>query len=199
MKPSRVKMRRAVGLLLVTLMTGAGARDFLLKGELVRFARLWSETSISIAATRAITEEGSASGLLAVDRSGLFARFHDIHEFYTGSYGERIVRLDKLASPDELLERAQGRHDLVWMLSSSAQEAALGVHAPMDRFRQEGWFHCRSLREAGVSLELLLSPFPAAMLDQARLQFENDIALFAPVAPEIQRRSAALSHQPQQR
>ena len=183
-QPSRVNLHRAIGLVLVTLMALAGARDFLLKGELVRFARLRSETSISIAATRAITEEGSASGLLAVDRSGLFARFHHIHDFYTGSYGERYVRLDQPAASNELLERAQ-EHDLVWLLSSSAQEAALGMRAHMDRFRQEGWFHCRSSREAGVSLELLLSPFPAAMLDQARLQFENDIALFAPVAPEV--------------
>ena len=183
-QPSRINLRRAIGLVLVTLMALAGARDFLLKGELVRFARLRSETSISIAATRAITEEGSASGLLAVDRSGLFARFHYIHDFYTGSYGERRVQLDKLVSSDELLERAKG-HALVWLLSSSAQEAALGVRAHLDRFRQAGWFHCRSSREAGVSLEMLLSPFPATMLDQARLQFEDDIELFAPVGPEL--------------
>ena len=183
-QPSRVNLRRAAGLALVALVALAGASDFLLEGELVRFSRLRSETSISIAATHAFAAEGRDSGLLAVDRSGLFARFHRVYEFYTGSYGDRRVQLDKLASSDELLERAQG-HDLVWMLSSSAQEAALGVRAHLDRFRQEGWFHCRSSREAGVSLELLLSPFPTAMLDQARLQFEDDIELFAPVGPEL--------------
>ena len=40
MKPSRVKMRRAVSIVLVALMAVAGARDFLLSGELVRFSRL---------------------------------------------------------------------------------------------------------------------------------------------------------------
>ena len=120
-----------------------------------------------------------------MDRSGLFARFHRVYEFYTGSYGDRRVQLDQPAASNELFESAPGQ-DLVWLLSSSAQEAVLGMRAHMDRFRQEGWFHCRSSREAGVSLELLLSPFPAAMLDQARLQFENDVELFAPVAPEVQ-------------
>ena len=181
MQPSRVNLRRAAGLALVTLMALAGASDFQLSGELVRFSRLRSETLVSIAATRAIAAEGSASGLLAVDRNGLFARFHRIHEFYTGSYGERRVRLDKLVSSDELLERAQG-HDLVWLLSSSAQEAALGIRAHMDRFRQEGWFHCRSTREAGVSLELLLAPLST---DRGRLQFESAATLFAPDEPQL--------------
>ena len=185
MQPSRVNLRRATGLALVALVALAGASDFLLEGELVRFSRLRSETSISIAATHAIAAEGSDSGLLAVDRSGLFARFHRVYEFYTGSYGERVVRFDQLSYPNELLDRAQGL-DLVWLLSSSVLEATLDLPVHMDRFRQEGWFHCRSSREAGVTLELLLSPFPAEMLDQARLQFENDISLFAPVAPEIQ-------------
>ena len=184
MQPSRVNLRRAAGLALVALVALAGASDFLLEGELVRFSRLRSETSISIAATRAITEEGSASGLLAVDRNGLFARFNRVYEFYTGSYGDRRVQLDQPAASNELLERAPGQ-DLVWLLASSAQEAALGVSAHLDHFRQEGWFHCRSSREAGVTLELLLPQFPAAMLDQARLQFENDVELFAPVAPEL--------------
>ncbi len=185
MQPSRVNLRRAAGLALVALVALAGASDFLLEGELVRFSRLRSETSISIAATRAIAAEGSDSGLLAVDRSGLFARFHRVYEFYTGSYGDRRVQLDQPAASNELFERAPGQ-DLVWLLSSSAQEAVLGVRAHMDRFRQEGWFHCRSSRKAGVTLELLLAPLPATVLDQARLQFENGISLFAPVAPEIQ-------------
>ena len=185
MQPLRVNLRRAVGLVLVALVALAGARDFLLEGELVRFSRLRSETSISIAATRAVAAEGNDSGLLALDRSGLFARFHRVYEFYTGSYGDRRVQLDQPAASNELLERAP-EHDLVWLLASSSQEAALGVRAHLDHFRQEGWFHCRSSREAGVSLELLLPPFPAAILDRARLQFENDIALYAPVAPEIQ-------------
>ena len=184
MQPSRVNLRRAAGLALVALVALAGASDFLLEGELVRFSRLRSETSISIAATRAIAAEGRDSGLLAVDRSGLFARFHRVYEFYTGSYGDRRVQLDQPAASNELLERAPGQ-DLVWLLASISQEAALGVRAHLDHFRQEGWFHCRSSREAGVTLELLLPQFPAAMLDQARLHFENDVELFAPVAPEL--------------
>ena len=184
MEPSRVNLRRAAGLALVALVALAGASDFLLEGELVRFSRLRSETAMSIAATRAIAAEGSDSGLLAVDRSGLFARFHRVYEFYTGSYGDRRVQLDQPAASNELMERAPGQ-DLVWLLASSSQEAALGVRAHLDHFRQEGWFHCRSSREAGVTLELLLPPFPAAMLDQARLHFENDVELFAPVAPEL--------------
>ena len=157
-QPSRVNLRRAAGLALVALVALAGASDFLLKGELVRFSRLRSETSISIAATRAIAAEGMDSGLLAVDRSGLFARFHRVYEFYTGSYGDRRVQLDQPAASNELLERAPGQ-DLVWLLASSSQEAALGVRAHLDHFRQEGWFHCRSSREAGVTLELLLPQF----------------------------------------
>ena len=70
-------------------------------------------------------------------------------------------------------------------MSRSSQEQALHLPSHIERFRQEGWFHCRSWQDSGVSLELLLSPFPAAMLDQVRLQFENDIVLFAPVAPEV--------------
>ena len=40
--------------------------------------------------------------------SGLFARFHRVYEFYTGSYGDRRVKLDQPAASNELLERAQG-------------------------------------------------------------------------------------------
>ena len=70
-------------------------------------------------------------------------------------------------------------------MSRGSQEQTLHLPSHIERFRQEGWFQCRSWQDSGVTLELLLSPFPAAMLDQARLQFENDIALFAPVAPEL--------------
>ena len=53
------------------------------------------------------------------------------------------------------------------------------MHLPshIERFRQEGWFHCRSWREAGVSLELLLAPLSTA---RVRLQFKSDATLLVP-------------------
>ena len=119
---------------------------------------------------------------LVVDRHLLAAG--RIYEFYTGAYGKRRLRLEAYTTSDELLERAQDK-DLVWLMSRSSQEQALHLPSHIERFRQEGWFHCHSSREAGVALELLLSPFSAAMLDQSRLQFENEIELYAPVAPEL--------------
>ena len=71
------------------------------------------------------------------------------------------------------------------MLHSSSGERLARVPNHIDHFRKAGWFHCRSSREDRVTMELLLSPFPADMTNQARLQFENDIELFAPVAPEL--------------
>ena len=107
-----------------------------------------------------------------------------MREFYTGNYGERVLRFDELSYPNELLDRAK-ELDLVWLVSSSALEAALDVPVHLGRFRREGWFHCRSSREAGVTLELLLAPLPATVLDQPRLQFEGAATLFAPAELQI--------------
>ena len=147
----------------------------------------WRTRPVSIAATRAIASEGSTNGLLVAD-FGLFEAGRH-YEFYTGAYGDRRILLSQDMSSDDLLERAQG-HDKVWImlrnsLLGSPQEDFLNVHAYLERLRQAGWFHCRSWQEDGNALELLLSPLTATTQEQARLQFENDIELSAPVAPEL--------------
>ena len=73
----------------------------------------------------------------------------------------------------------------MWLSLRSFRASVLRVPNHIDHFRKAGWFHCRSWQEDGVTMELLLSPFPAYMTNQARLHFENDIELFAPVAPEL--------------
>ena len=199
MHRKRPSLQPPVGLVLAVIVAVAGVTDFLYEGKLIRASWPWLAPPVSIAATRVIATEGSADGLLVADR-GLFEHDRD-YEFYTGVYGDhRVLLKQKLPSAD-LLERAQGR-DRVWImlrnsLLGSPQEDFFNVHAYLERFRQEGWFHCRSLKEDDITMELLLSPLPAARLDQARLQFENDIELFAPVAPELRdgqlRLRAALS------
>ena len=62
-------------------------------------------------------------------------------------------------------------------LLGSPKEDFLNVHAHLERFRQEGWFHCRSWQEDGITLELLLAPLSTAL---GRLQFESAATLFAP-------------------
>ena len=179
--PKRALLRPPGGLVLVALMAFFGTSDYLGKGVLAR-AWSWRASRVSIAATRTIATERSTDGLLVVDM-GLFESDR-VYELYSGAYGKRRMRLKAYTTSDELLERAQD-NDLVWMMSRSSQEQDMHLPSHIERFRQEGWFHCHSSREAGVTLELLLSPFPAAMLDQSRLQFENEIELFAPVAPEL--------------
>ncbi len=180
----RTRQIRAVGVALAALLVFSGASNFQSNSELTRFAKIRSKTSVSVAATRALAVEGSGNGLLAVDRIGLFGIYERIHEFYTGAWGEQRVSFEELVSPYDLLERAQGQ-ELVWLLFRSSNEATLVIPTHLERFRQQGWFHCRSTREAGVTLELLLPPLSAATLDQARLQFESDIELFAPAAPAL--------------
>ena len=60
------------------------------------------------------------------------------------------MRLEAHTTSDELLERAQD-NDLVWLVSRRSQEQALHLPSHIERFTQEGWFHCRSSREAGVN------------------------------------------------
>ena len=164
--------------MLVALMAFLGTSDYLYEGELAR-SRSWRDLSFPIAATRMIAAEGSASGFLVVDRSLLGAG--RAYELYTGAYDKRRMRLEAYTTSDELLERAQD-NDLVWLVSRSSQEEALHVPSHIDRFRQEGWFHCRSWQDSGVSLELLLSPLSTA---RGRLQFESAATLFAPDEPQL--------------
>ena len=180
--PKRAPLRQSVGIVLVALMAVLGTSDFLNRGELARMFRLGRNVPGTIAATQAIAAEGSASGLLAIEQS-LFRGSRD-YEFYTGFYGDRRVHLKQGIASASLLEHAQGL-DKVWLILRSS--VANILHAPnhIDHFRKAGWFHCRSWKEDGVTMELLLSPFPAYLTNQARLQFENDIELFAPVAPEL--------------
>ena len=172
-QPSRVNLRRSVGLALVALMALAGASGFLLEAELVRFSRL---RSVPIAATRAIAAEGSANGFLVVGRSLSLVGAGRVYELYTGAYDKRRMLLEAYTTSDELLKRAQ-EHDLVWLMSLSSQEKALHLPSHIERFRQDGWFHCRSWRDSAVALELLLAPLSTA---SGRLQFESAATLLAP-------------------
>ena len=91
------------------------------------------------------------------------------------------MRLEAYTTSDELLERAQD-NDLVWLVSRRSLEQTLHLPDHIERFRQEGWFHCRSWQDSGVSLELLLSPLSTA---RGRLQFESAATLFAPDEPQL--------------
>ena len=182
MRPSRSLQQRSVGLVVIVLIAFLGTRDFLSRGELASLFRFWTNVPVTIAATQAIAAEGSASGLLAIDQN-LFHGTRD-YEFYTGFYGDRRVNLKQGTASASLLEHAQGL-DKVWLILRSSRANILRVPNHIDHFSKAGWFHCRSWQEDGVTMELLLSPFPAYMTNLARLQFENDIELFAPVAPEL--------------
>ena len=177
-QPSRVNLRRSVGLALVTLMTLAGASGFLLEAELVRFSRL---RSVPIAATRAIAAEGSANGFLVVGRSLSLAGAGRVYELYTGAYDKRRMLLEAYTTSDELLERADD-NDLVWLMSRRSLEQTLHLPDHIERFRQDGWFQCRSWQDSGVALELLLAPLSTA---RGRLQFESAATLFAPDEPQL--------------
>ena len=182
MRPSRSLQQRAAGLVVIVLIAFLGTRDFLSRGELASQFRFWRNVPVTIAATQAIAAEGSASGLLAIDQD-LFRGTPD-YEFYAGFYGDRRAHLKQGTASASLLEHAQGL-DKVWLLLRSSRASVLRVPNHIDHFSKAGWFHCRSWQEDGVTMELLLSPFPAEMTNQARLHFENDIELIAPVAPEL--------------
>ena len=187
MRSKRPALQPPVGLVLAVIVAVAGVSDFLYEGTLIRASWRWRAPPVSIAATGVIATEGSADGLLVADM-GLFETDR-VYEFYTGAYGDhRVILKQKMPSAD-VLERAQGR-DRVWImlrssLLGSPKEDFLSVHAHLERFRQEGWFHCRSWQEDDITMELLLSPLPAARLDQPRLLFENDIELYSSFAPEL--------------
>ena len=165
--------------MLVALMAFLGTSDYLAEGELTHFLWDWRNNSFPIAATRMIAAEGSASGFLVVDRGLLGAG--RAYELYTGAYDKRRLRLEAYTTSDELLERAQDK-DLVWLVSRSSLEQALHLPDHIERFTQDGWFHCRSWRDSGVSLELLLAPLSTA---RSRLQFVSAVTLFAPDGPQM--------------
>ena len=174
----RALLRPPGGIVLVALMAFLGTSDYLGDGELTR-SWSWRNLSFPIAATRMIAAEGSASGFLVVDRSLLGAGRK--YELYTGAYDKRRMRLEAYTTSDELLESAQD-NDLVWLVSRRSLEQTLHLPDHIERFRQDGWFHCRSWRDAGVALELLLAPLSTA---RGRLQFESAATLFAPDEPQL--------------
>ena len=176
--PKRALLRPPGGLVLVALMAFFGTSDYLNEGVLAR-AWSWRASRVSIAVTRTIATEGSTDGLFVVDM-GLFESDR-VYELYSGAYDKRRMRLKAYTTSDKLLERAQD-NDLVWLMSRSSQEQDKHLPSHIERFRQEGWFHCRSWREAGVSLELLLAPLSTA---RGRLQFERAATLFAPDEPQL--------------
>ena len=164
--------------MLVALMAFLGTSDYLYEGELAR-SWSWRDLSFPIAATRMIAAEGSASGFLVVDRSLLGAG--RVYELYTGAYDKRRMRSKRIPLLTNSLS-VRKDNDLVWLVSRSSQEQALHLPYHIERFRQDGWFHCRSWRDSGVSLELLLSPLSTA---RGRLQFESAATLFAPDEPQL--------------
>ena len=175
----RALLRPPGGIVLVALMAFLGTSDYLGEGELTHFLWTWRNNTFPIAATRMIAAEGSASGFLVVDRSLLGAGRK--YELYTGAYDKRRMRLEAYTTSDELLESAQD-NDLVWLVSRRSLEQALHLPDHIERFRQEGWFQCRSWRDSGVALELLLAPLSTAL---GRLQFESAATLFAPDEPQL--------------
>ena len=166
---SRTLLRPVAGIILVALVAFSGVNDFLREGDLVRHS--WPNLPVTLTSTRAIAGEGSANGLLAVDRS-LFSNWARTYELYTGAYQERRVHLKQNLSYGELLERAQGL-DMLWLLLPGENEEALRIQAHIERLNHEGWIHTRSLREAGISLDQFLSPFATA-----RLQFESVATIY---------------------
>ncbi len=178
----RSPLRPPGGLVLVALVAILGASDFLNEGELISTSGPWRNRPVSLAATRAIAAEGSTNGLLVAE-IGLFGAGR-VYEFYTGAYGDHRVELSQATASTDLLEHAQGL-DQVWMMLRSSRQDTLRLHTHIEHFIKAGWFRCRSWQEDGNALELLLSPLTATTQEQARLQFENDIELSAPVAPEL--------------
>ncbi len=178
----RSPLRPPGGLVLVALVAILGASEFLNEGELISTSWSWRNRPVSLAATRVIAAEGSTNGLLVAE-FGLFETGR-VYEFYTGAYGDHLVELSQDTASTDLLEHAQGL-DQVWMMLRSSRQDTLRVHTHIEHFIKAGWFRCRSWQEDGNTLELLLSPLTATTQKQARLQFENDIELFAPVAPEL--------------
>ncbi len=176
--PKRALLRPPGGIVLVALMAFFGTSDYLGEGVLAR-AWSWRASRVSIAATRTIAAEGSTDGLFVVDM-GLFESGR-VYELYSGAYDKRRMRLKAYTTSDELLERAQD-NDLAWLMLRSSQEQDMHLPAHIERFIQDGWFPCRSWRDSGVTLELLLAPLSTA---RGRLQFESAATLFAPDEPQL--------------
>ena len=180
--PPRAFLRRPGSMILVLLVTLSGITGFLGKNDLVR--TIWRlDEYLPVAAARAIEAEGSSNGLLVFERN-LFGNERR-YELYTGAYGQRRMHLESDTASEEIIERSRG-NSMVWLMTETAREDALRAHA--GNLRQQGFFHCRSQRftgdELSVVLELLLPPWPADMLRQSRLQFD-DASLFAPEEPEL--------------
>ncbi len=154
---------------------GPGAQAGLLLGS----SWSWRDVPFPIAATRMITPEGSTSGFLVMDRD--LSGGGRVNELYTGAYEKRQMWLYSYTTSDTLFRRAQ-EFDLVWLMLRSSQEQALHLPAHIERFTQDGWFHCRSWQDSGVALELLLAPLSTA---RGRLQFESAATLFAPDEPQL--------------
>ena len=180
--PPRAFLRRPGSMILVLLVALSGITGFLSKNDLVR--TIWRlDEYLPVAAARAIEAEGSSNGLLVFERN-LFGNERR-YELYTGAYGQRRMHLESNTASEEIIERSRG-NSMVWLMTETAREDALRAHA--GNLRQQGFFHCRSQRftgdELSVVLELLLPPWPADMLRQSRLQFD-DASLFAPEEPEL--------------
>ena len=193
--PKRALLRPPGGLVLVALMAFLGTSDYLGEGELTR-AWSWRASRVSIAATRVIATEGRADGLLVADMD-LFEADR-VYEFYIGFYGDYRVHLKQRTASASLLEHAQGL-DKVWLILRSSRASVLRVPNHIDHFSKAGWFHCRSWQEDGVTMELLLSPFPAEMTNQARLQFRERYRVVCTCRAGAARRPAAPPGQAQQR
>ncbi len=170
----RSLLRPGAVIVLVAIVALTGASDFLNQGELVLYS--WPKTPATVAATRTIVAEGSARGLLAVEPDLFRYKNSRSYELYTGAYEGRRVYLEEKLDSGELLARAQGL-DLVWLLIRSENEKLLHIHTHIERLKAEGWLHISSWREAGVTLEKLVSPAP---FSTARLQFENVATLNPP-------------------
>ena len=173
--PTRTPLLPRPGVVLFLAIALSGASDFLQDGPLVRTAWAWRDNDVTMATMQEVVRElaeGEPESLLVVDK--WFLGSSRLSEAYYSAHARNRVLPNDQSTAAELLRRAPGYHDILFLLDSSRWDD-LNFQDHLDFFLQRLWVQQFSWSRDGITLLRLASPFLNPLPDQSLLEFDRSI------------------------
>ena len=175
--PKRALLRPPFGVVLVLVVSLAGAVDFRGEGPLVQTSWFWRDNDVSPATIRELVKQMDAAtpeSLMLVDER--FLEKNRVSEAYFSIHAGPREFFSNEATSEEFLRRALD-HPEVFMLFRDDWEKEFNVQDHVEFFQRHLWVRQPRWSRDGIVLVHLTSPFLDPLPHQHVLEFGQDIRL----------------------